>query len=103
MTRTKIGRRPTKRLLKLVAWMTWAASHAPGASIGERAALVEKLMTGLTEAEREQVEQLWPHDDYEIVRKPRARKPKRQPEQRRARIAGVLAGPHIINAGGETP
>jgi hypothetical protein len=96
-------KRPTKRMLKLIAWLQWAAHYAPNTSLGERAALIEKLMTGLTAAERDQVDRLWPHDDYEIVRKPRARKPKRQPEQHRARtrIAGVLVGPRIINAKGD--
>jgi len=45
--------------------------------------------------EREHVDQFWPHEDYAIVRKPRAAKPRGQ--QRSPRVAGALTSPRIIS------
>jgi hypothetical protein len=62
----------TQRELHLIAWTQWALNHAPDATIAERDALIWKTMTGLTEAERAQVEHMWPTFEYEIVLKPGA-------------------------------
>jgi len=67
--RVEKGLRPTQRELRLIAWTQWALHHAPDATVAERNALIWKTMTGLTVAERAQVEHMWPTFDYEIVRK----------------------------------
>ena len=63
--------RPTKRLLRFIAWMQWAAFYAHGSrgfTLAERRKIMNRLETGLTEAEKAQLSELWT-DDVEIVRK----------------------------------
>jgi hypothetical protein len=82
--------------LKVIAWTQWALFYSPYASRAERYALMQKIVAGLTDAEREQVDHLWPFDEYEIVPKPRTKvtrgKPARAPtvKKRKALPAPVI-------------